>query len=294
MARVIAEYGFDYTRVNMHLLVSRQTDFRFYDDTYQSYLGRTYQDVAKFDYSTGSDYRAFFGGSGVRFNDNFTEVVAGTATGFVEAVWDGSSYVPLWLVDGFSIPATRIAAAIDSSSRTDDFSVIATILAGNDTMRLSSFADKMRGYSGNDKLYGNGGNDVLFGNEGDDTLAGGADNDVLLGGSGRDRFVFASSAASANADSIRDFERGVDKILLDDDVFTGLGSGTATGKPINAANYRIGTAARDGNDYLVYDTGTNKLYFDPDGSGPETPKLIATIPLTGSSAPAASDFLLMT
>ncbi len=109
------------------------------------------------DYFTGSDYRAFFGANGVRLNDNFTALIADTATGFVEAVWDGSTYARLWLVDGFSIPATRIAAAIDSSSRTDDFSVIATILAGNDTMRLSSFVDKKRDYADNDKLYGHAG-----------------------------------------------------------------------------------------------------------------------------------------
>ena len=87
--------------------------------------------------------------------------------------------------------------------------------------------------------------------------------------------------------------RIADRIEAEADAFAAL-EALNCGKPINAANYRIGTAARDGNDYLVYDTGTNKLYFDPDGSGPETPKLIATIPLTGSSAPAASDFLLMT
>lgn len=272
MARLLADYGFDYTRLNAHLLVSNQTDFRFYNDVYESVLGRTYEDVARFDYVTSYNYRSYFGGKGIQFNDSYTKVISGTATGYVVTVWDGGSYVPLWLVDGFSIPASQVASAINTATTSDDFSLIASMLAGNDTMRLSPDADKMRGYSGNDKLYGNGGNDVLFGNDGDDTLFGGTGNDVLVGGTGRDRFVFSSSVISSNADSVRDFERGVDKIVLDDDVFPALGTGTTAGKSINAAYFRVGSTARDGNDYLIYDATTDKLYFDPDGNGPDLPR----------------------
>ena len=293
MARMLADYGFDFTRINAHLLVSNQTDSQFYDNVYQSYLGRTYQDVARFDYVTAYSYRAFFGGSDVRFDSSGTKVIAGTATGYVVTVWGGSSFVPLWLVDGFSIAATKVASAIETSSTSDDFALLAAVLAGNDTIRLSPEADKMRGYTGNDKLFGNGGNDVLFGNEGDDTLVGGAGNDVLTGGAGRDLFVFSSAAIATNADSVRDFEKGVDKLALDDDVFSALGTGTATGRSINTAHFKVGATARDGNDYLVYDTATDKLYFDPDGSGPELARPVATIALAGSAAPAASDFLLL-
>jgi hypothetical protein len=68
-------------------------------------------------------------------------------------------------------------------------------------------------------LNGGGGNDVLVGNAGNDTLTGGA---------GADHFLFNTALGTTNVDRITDFARGVDKIVLGDDVFTALTAGAFT------------------------------------------------------------------
>lgn len=128
-----------------------------------------------------------------------------------------------------------------------------------------SSANTFNGTPGGDKLDGGGGRDRLTG------LAG---NDVLKGGTGADKFVFKEWGA-ANADRITDFLHGTDKIVLDDAVFTQLTATAAGG--LRAANFRSGSAAQDSNDYIVYNPGTGKLYYDPDGNGAESAKLIATL-----------------
>jgi len=86
--------------------------------------------------------------------------------------------------------------------------------------------------------------------------------------------------------------KGTDKLVLDDDIVGKLGVGTATGKAILSANYKVGAAA-DANDYLIYNPATDKLYYDNDGNGAHAAVQIATIVLSGTTAPAYSDFLLV-
>jgi len=155
----------------------------------------------------------------------------------------------------------------------------------------NSLRNVITGNSGANLLSGVGGNDTISGGAGDDLIAGNAGADTLSGGSGEDLFVFDSALVASNADRIKDFSKRDDYIGLDDDVFRKL-PGTTDGKFLAAANYRIGSAARDGNDYLIYNPAKDHLLYDSDGSGAKAPVLIATITLSGSSAPAASDFVL--
>jgi Ca2+-binding RTX toxin-like protein len=158
----------------------------------------------------------------------------------------------------------------------------------------TSAANTMNGTPGGDSLNGAGGNDILNGLAGGDTLIGGAGNDKLTGGEGKDRltggdgtdkFVFAE-AGPTNADAITDFRHNTDKILLDNDAFTKLG--TATGQ-LKAGLFYSGTEAHDPNDRIIYDAGSGKLYYDPDGTGAKAQVLIAT--LVGSpDNVSASDF----
>jgi Ca2+-binding RTX toxin-like protein len=189
--------------------------------------------------------------------------------------------------------AITLANAIYTRSTSDDFSIISSVLAGNDLLQMSQYDDRIRGYAGDDRIVGRAGNDVLVGDGGADILLGGVGIDRLTGGTGADRFVFDTTPNSTNIDTITDFVKGVDKIVLDDDIFTKLGVGTTAGKVIAAANYKVGTAAGDANDYLIYNPATDKLYYDNDGSGARAAVQIATITLSGTTAPAYSDFLLM-
>lgn len=84
---------------------------------------------------------------------------------------------------------------------------------GNDTVSGAGGDDILEGGSGDDLLRGNKGSDRLNGGDGDDTLKGGRGNDILRGGEGADRFVFRRSK-SQELDTVKDFEIGIDKILL--------------------------------------------------------------------------------
>lgn len=106
--------------------------------------------------------------------------------------------------------------------------------AGNDVIRGAARNDTLNGGAGNDRLFGGGGSDVLFGDgdkdvliggggadelyggPGNDRLVGGPGSDLLIGDSGADTFVFQSAKMSLPGarDTIKDFETGVDTIVL--------------------------------------------------------------------------------
>jgi len=163
---------------------------------------------------------------------------------------------------------------------------------GNFNGTGNSLANVISGNAFNNVLTGGEGADSLSGGDGNDTLFGSAGIDKLTGGGGNDRFMF-NAISSTNYDTVTDFIKGTDKIVLDDDIYTKLGTGTLAGKSISSANYKVGTKAGDGNDYLIYDPATDKLYYDADGNGSNAAVHIGTITLTGTNAPALSDFLLI-
>ncbi|MCW1381585.1 VCBS domain-containing protein, partial [Novosphingobium sp. KCTC 2891] len=150
------------------------------------------------------------------------------------------------------------------------------------------------GLNGSDVIGGGDGDDALAGGAADDKLNGGLGNDELLGGAGNDHFVFTSFGA-ANADKILDFDASEtsasqDWLDLSHATFTALPAGTSLAAANFAAN-ATGTAV-DANDYILFNTTTNQLYYDADGNGGGAKQLIAT--LTGMTGTLdASDFLLI-
>jgi Ca2+-binding RTX toxin-like protein len=159
------------------------------------------------------------------------------------------------------------------------------VLIGNGGMNT------LDGGDGNDVLIGMAGDDVLKGGNGNDELRGGLGADLLKGGPGIDHFVFDTDPGiGGNADWIADFVKGQDKLVLDDDVFAGIGVGTVEGVNMVAGAFRLG-AAQDADDRILYDTSTGGLYYDPDGAGFEAAVLVAT--LTGAPALAATDILVV-
>ena len=85
---------------------------------------------------------------------------------------------------------------------------------GNDTLIGGIGNDRILGQDGNDLLIGGAGTDVLRGKAGNDTLLGGESSDILDGGAGADLFGFAAGDTGPIADTILDFEIGVDRISL--------------------------------------------------------------------------------
>ncbi len=141
--------------------------------------------------------------------------------------------------------------------------------AGNNTVNGDDLLDKMNGGLGNDTLRGFGNKDILNGGAGIDTLNGGSQSDRLNGGSGsdtltgaggNDKFLFKNAFGASNIDTITDYVVADDTILIDNAIFTGLALGA-----LAPAAFRIGAAAADGSDRIIYNFATGALYFDANG-----------------------------
>jgi Ca2+-binding RTX toxin-like protein len=168
---------------------------------------------------------------------------------------------------------------------------------GNDQLYGGQGNDYLYGQLGNDTLYGGIQNDQLYGDEGNDRLEGGAGNDVLVGGLGndtlsggasKDNFKF-DSALAKNVDKITDFLAVDDTVQLENAIFTKL---TATGSLPNA-DFKIGTAAADSNDYLIYNPTSGALYYDADGSGAGAAVQLAVLGINSHPTLSSADFMVI-
>ena len=190
-----------------------------------------------------------------------------------------------------------LVATVGGASGTVTLKNIEKLQFTNVTLSLAQTAGKdiLNGDASANSLAGGAGADTLYGQGGSDTLFGGLGNDTLIGGGGNDRFVFDTKTGSSNIDKLTDFKSGYDKIVLDDDIFKAL-SGNAAGTPLASGSLKIvasGSAAGDANDHLIYNTTTDKLYYDDDGNGAGAAIQIATITLAGTAHPTAKDFLII-
>jgi Ca2+-binding RTX toxin-like protein len=136
-------------------------------------------------------------------------------------------------------------------------------LAGNDHLFGLAGNDILRGGDGQDDLFGESGNDTLDGGTLNDWLHGGLGNDLLTGGSGAEQFVFDTALnATSNVDTITDFTSGSDKIWLNYSIFNKL---TINGG-LEASMLRIGSAAADANDFIIYNPNNGALSYDSKGN----------------------------
>jgi Ca2+-binding RTX toxin-like protein len=156
---------------------------------------------------------------------------------------------------------------------------------GNDSIEGGSIGasvdnsrDTLFGGDGNDTVQGDEGADQVFGGAGRDVLRGNAGVDWLLGGLGNDTmdtyddfgavdyFVFNTALNGlTNVDTIAYWERRVDKIVLDNDVFTALGTSFELNE-FRAINAGVSFASVDATDHIIYVKATGKLYYDSNGS----------------------------
>ncbi|MBB4152186.1 serralysin [Sphingomonas jinjuensis] len=165
---------------------------------------------------------------------------------------------------------------------------------GNDTVVASASYQLRNGVSvetlaaqnrgGTDALVltGNETAQVIAGNDGANTLDGRGGADTLAGGGGADVFAFTTAAASGNADTILDFQAGIDRIGLATNVFAAV-----TDSGIQSSEFVAGTAAQDGDDRLVYDQASGRLFFDADANGAGAAILLAQL-AAGTALNAAS------
>lgn len=113
-------------------------------------------------------------------------------------------------------------------------------------------------------VRGNAASNVLNGLTGNDTVAGGFANDTLTGGAGLDTFFFDTAAnTNSNCDRITDFNVAADTIQIDNADFGGLPSVGL----LAAGAFRIGAAAADADDRIIYNSATGALFHDADGNG---------------------------
>jgi Ca2+-binding RTX toxin-like protein len=116
---------------------------------------------------------------------------------------------------GLTIDGTDAAETLFGSNRFD----LIFAGGGDDTVSGGRGDDTILGRAGDDILNGGDGADTLVGGAGDDRLHGGNGHDWLNGGAGADTFVFNSGV-----DVIADFQQGIDQIVLDAGLWTGLTS----------------------------------------------------------------------
>ena len=135
-------------------------------------------------------------------------------------------------------------------------------------------------------LIGNELANTIFGNAGSNVLDGGGGIDTLVGLEGADTFQFSTTLGAGNVDSVSGFVAGLDKIALDNAVFTGLALGA-----LPAGAFRLGTAAADADDRILYESATGRLFFDADGVGGAAAVHFAT--LSAGLAMSASDFIVI-
>ena len=176
--------------------------------------------------------------------------------------------------------------------------------AGQDSLFGEDGADDLNGGNGNDLISGGLGADLVKGQAGNDTLIGGQGADVLTGGGGNDLFVFNEPLSNTGVDQIRDFSSGVDKLVFDKIIYSGL-----TGSSLSAAQFLATTApanATTASQRFIYNLTNGDLFYDPDGNGALASTQVANLnrfnpafPSDVASANAlvptltASDFILV-
>ncbi len=136
-------------------------------------------------------------------------------------------------------------------------------------------------------LTGNEFDNTIYGNDGDNVLDGKGGSDLLVGLAGADTFAFTTAPGAGNVDVVLGFEAGIDRIALDDAVFTAIGPPGG----LNANAFVTGAAAADASDRIIYNNLTGQLFYDADGSGAGEQVLFAI--LSPGPALTASDFVII-
>jgi Ca2+-binding RTX toxin-like protein len=138
----------------------------------------------------------------------------------------------------------------------------------------SSGKNLLSGGDGNDSLIASGatGNNTVIGGNGDDTLTGGSGGAILIGGKGNDRLfgeggtdTFVFNSFDEGLDLIRDFGAINEPNEIIQVSAAGFGGGLSAGV-LQASQFTLGESATTLLQRFIYNSTTDALFFDRDGS----------------------------
>ena len=225
--------------------------------------------VVQFTAARSGTYRLELSGSGAMTGSYTLQAANHTAKNDVYVMSSGATRLVEGPGDGFDQVRTNVSytlapkAFIETLTTTNIGGTAPINLTGNE------LAQSIVGNAGSNVLDGKGGNDSLAGSVGPDT------------------FAFSTALGSRNIDVIRDFDPVSDLIRLEDAIFKGLPRGA-----LAADAFRLGTAAQDADDRVIFDAAIGTLYFDPDGTGGLAAQPFATL-LGTSVHVSAADFFVV-
>lgn len=136
--------------------------------------------------------------------------------------------------------------------------------------------------------------DRLFGTNGNNTLQAGTGRDILTGGLGADRFVLAAgSALTAGVDTITDFVRNTDRIVLNKAALR-LASAVGSGFSVAAefASVTSDAAAATSSALVVYNRSNGQLFYNQNGAAAGFGTGAQLAALSGNPALTVSDFII--
>jgi hypothetical protein len=131
--------------------------------------------------------------------------------------------------------------------------------------------ENLVGGNGNDTLAGNALVNDIQGGAKDDRISGGGGSDFLRGGAGNDSFLYNGviSGTATNffgTDTITDFVRGQDKILLSKSTFAKITSAINTSIGANFATVDNDGLVNASTAAIVFSKASHKLFYDSDGT----------------------------
>jgi Ca2+-binding RTX toxin-like protein len=132
-------------------------------------------------------------------------------------------------------------------------------------------------------IYAGGGNDRIIGGNGSVKIHVGSGYDTITAGPGHDQFIF-DSLLTGQVERITNFNPSLDKIVLSETEFPGIGAHGTLG----AAYFHLGTPV-NGHAQIEYTRGNGYLYYDTNGkAGPHVH--FATLFETPTTHPTLTHF----
>jgi hypothetical protein len=172
-------------------------------------------------------------------------------------------------IAGFVIDSLTGAIAVADSDDLDyerNSSIVLTIAAQDSTGLVGNapvtvnLLDIVGG-----RIQGTRNDDYLIGDDGNDVIIGGLGNDVITTGGGRDRVVFdigrPFKQRLIGVDQILDFDRQLDRIVLDKTTFRAI-----EGRRIKLDSVKTAALAARSDELFTYVRSTGALYYNQNGA----------------------------